>query len=134
MKNWTLYKKLLFMMFSVSILVYFLIIASQKQAYANIDAKDAIVKIYTVKVDCSYNDPWTMNAAMSGNGSGCVIKGNRILTNAHVVSDQTFLEVCLYGKAERYPAKVLAVSHESDLAILTVEEPAARSADSAVFV
>ncbi len=123
MSNWTIYKKLLFMMFTVSTFICFFIVLSQRQALANMDERSSIVKIYTVKVDSSYNDPWTMNAAVSGSGSGCVIKGNRILTNAHVVSDQTFLEVRLNGKSEKYPAKVFAVSHESDLAILKIEDP-----------
>jgi len=35
MKNWTLYKKLLYMMFTVSTLVYFLIVLSQQQVFAN---------------------------------------------------------------------------------------------------
>jgi len=122
MRNWTLYKKLLFMMFSISTFVYFFILVSSIHTYADTDQRSSIVKIYTVNVKSSYDDPWKKNAASSGSGSGCVINGNRILTNAHVVSDQTFLEVRLYGKSEKYPAKVLAVSHEADLAILTVED------------
>jgi len=52
-----------------------------------------------------------------------VIAGERILTNAHVVSNGTFIQVRAHGQAERYRAKVAAVSHEADLALLTVEEP-----------
>ena len=121
MKNWTMYKKLLFMMFTISTFVYFLIILSHQQAYAKTNERSSIVKIYTVSAEPYYAEPWSMNVIESSSGSGCVIEGNRILTNAHVVSDQTFLQVRLNGKPEKYPAKVLAVSHESDLAILTVE-------------
>ena len=56
-------------------------------------------------------------------GSGCVISGQRILTNAHVVSDQTFIQVRRHGESRRFTARVLEVSHDSDLAILTVDEP-----------
>ena len=61
------------MMFTASTFICFLIVLSQQQVFANIDERSSIVKIYTVKVDSSYNDPWRMNAAASGSGSGCVI-------------------------------------------------------------
>ncbi len=56
----------------------------------------------------------------SSSGSGSIISGKRILTNAHVVANQTFLEVKKYGDTKRYQAKVLQVSHEADLALLDV--------------
>jgi hypothetical protein len=52
-----------------------------------------------------------------------VIPGHRILTNAHVVSDSTFIQVRRYGESERVPARVLYVSDEADLALLTVDQP-----------
>ena len=52
-----------------------------------------------------------------------MIPGHRILTNAHVVSDATFIQVRRYGESERVPARVLYVSDEADLALLTVDEP-----------
>jgi S1-C subfamily serine protease len=55
-------------------------------------------------------------------GSGCIIEGNRILTNAHVVSDHTFVQVRLHGRAKKHTTRVLAVSHEADLALLTLED------------
>ena len=51
MSNWTLYKKLLFMMLIISIFVYFFIVASQKQVFADIDEQCSIVKIYAVSID-----------------------------------------------------------------------------------
>jgi S1-C subfamily serine protease len=51
-----------------------------------------------------------------------VIRGNRILTNAHVVSDHTFIEVRLHGQSKKHQARVVAISHEADLALLTIDE------------
>jgi S1-C subfamily serine protease len=65
-----------------------------------------------------------MGTQSNGTGSGCIIEGNRILTNAHVVSNNTFIQVKKAGEATKYTAKVYAVSHVSDLAILTVDDPA----------
>ncbi|KYJ86707.1 S1C family serine protease [Sulfurovum riftiae] len=83
--------------------------------------KQAIVKIYTVSKVLNYQEPW--NSSMrSSTGSGAIIEGKRILTNAHVVANQTFIEVERYGQRKRYIAKVLFVSHQADLALLEVED------------
>ncbi len=83
----------------------------------------SIVKIYTVMSSYNYENPWQMGSQSNGTGSGCVIDGNRILTNAHVVSNATFIQVKKAGEATRYTARVDSVSHESDLAILKVDDP-----------
>ncbi len=85
--------------------------------------KEAIVKIYTTAKVPNYQEPW--NSSMrSSTGSGAIIEGEYILTNAHVVADQAFIEVQRYGQRKRYIAKVYAVSHQADLALLKVEEKA----------
>lgn len=85
--------------------------------------KDAIVKIYTVFSKPDYFRPWNTYTNQRV-GSGCIIKGDKILTNAHVVADKTFVQVRRYGQARRYRAEVLSVSHDADLAILTVQDRA----------
>lgn len=52
---------------------------------------------------------------------GFVISGRRILTNAHVVADYTFVLVRKHGSPTKYRAEVQAVGHECDLAILVVD-------------
>jgi len=59
---------------------------------------------------------------LSSTGSGAIIKDDFILTNAHVVANQAFMEVQRYGERKRYIAKVYAVSHQADLALLKVED------------
>lgn len=81
----------------------------------------SIVKIYTVSKTPNYLEPWN-STVQRFSGSGSIISGNRILTNAHVVTNETFLEVKKYGDTKRYQAEVLYVSHESDLAILKVKD------------
>lgn len=82
----------------------------------------SVVKIYTVMNNYNYDNPWQMGGQSNGTGSGCIIDGNRILTNAHVVSNNTFLQVKKAGQATKYTARVEAISHESDLAILNVDD------------
>jgi S1-C subfamily serine protease len=84
--------------------------------------KEATVKIYTVSNSPDYSNPWRMLEMDSVGGSGAVIENNRILTCAHVISDHTFIQVQSYGEVKRFNARVVSVSHEVDLAILTVDE------------
>jgi len=91
---------------------------------AQVAVRDAMVKIYSVQNQPDYDNPWNMKGPKSFSGSGCIIDGNRILTNAHMVSDQTFIQVRRHGQSKKYRAEVLAVSHEADLALMTVEDTA----------
>ncbi len=88
---------------------------------ANTEIEESIVKIFTVSKIPNYSTPWNSSTRRS-HASGAVIEGNRILTNAHVVANQTFIEVKRYGKTKRYKAKVEFVSHQADLALLSVDD------------
>ena len=116
-KVFTVFKKLKVLIFAIVLLF-----ALQGAAISKIDVHDSIVKIYCVQNQPDYDNPWDMDGPEQFSGSGCVIEGNRILTNAHVVSDQTFIQVRLHGESQKHPAKVIAISHEADLALLTVED------------
>ena len=88
----------------------------------NNDIRDSMVKIYSVQIEPYYYDPWSMNRPTFSSGSGCVIEGRRILTNAHIVSDHSFLQVRRHGDPTKHTARVIAVSHAADLALITVED------------
>jgi S1-C subfamily serine protease len=98
------------------------VFAAEEEGEVLSDVKDAIVKIYTVRNSPDYYNPWSMKGPQGGTGSGCVIEGKRILSNAHVVSDETFIQVRRYGDARKYRAHVEWVSHDADLALLKVED------------
>jgi S1-C subfamily serine protease len=55
-------------------------------------------------------------------GSGFIIEGKRILTNAHNVSNNKYLELQKENVAKRYPARAAFIGHDCDLAVLTVED------------
>lgn len=93
-----------------------------EQTLAKTSVSDSVVKIYTVFNPYSYHHPWQLKGQKTFHGSGAIIKDNLILTNAHVVSDQVFIQVRRGSKAKKYTAHVKAVSHASDLALLTVND------------
>lgn len=113
----------------------FLLFTANNKSYANKETdtiptttnhsrdiiKDSIVKIYTVASLPNYQEPWNTSTAQFS-GSGSIIAGQKILTNAHVIANSTFLEVKRYGQTKRYEAVVLYASHHADLAIITVKD------------
>ncbi|KAJ4810393.1 protease Do-like protein [Rhynchospora pubera] len=95
---------------------------SDTDAYAAIElALDSVVKVFTVSSSPNYFLPWQNKAQRESMGSGFVIPGRRIVTNAHVVADHTFVLVRKHGSPTKYKAEVQAVGHECDLALLSVE-------------
>lgn len=86
--------------------------------------QQSTVKIHnTMQVD-RFNTPWQASPPRRGSGTGFVIDGKRILTNAHVVSNSRFLEVQKNGDPRRYLARVRFAAHDCDLAMLEVDDPA----------
>ena len=94
----------------------------QAEAITRESSKQAVVKIFTSAIAADYYEPWRMLSPQSATGSGAVINGNRILTNAHVVANARYIQVQKYGQAQKTPARVLFVSHEADLALITVDD------------
>ncbi|XP_058101907.1 protease Do-like 10, mitochondrial isoform X1 [Magnolia sinica] len=91
-------------------------------AYAAVDlALDSVVKIFTVSSSPNYFLPWQNKSQRETMGSGFVLPGRRILTNAHVVADHTFVLVRKHGSPTKYRAEVQAIGHECDLALLIVK-------------
>jgi len=96
--------------------------AEQKKLMVLGDAKEAVVKLFVVSHLVDTLKPWNSYIDRS-TGSGFIIGGNQILTNAHVVSNATFIEVRKHGETNRYEAVVSNISHDSDLAIVTLKDP-----------
>jgi S1-C subfamily serine protease len=108
---------------AVSVLLLVGLATGAASSAAAADPRDAVLKVFATQLSPNYGAPWKPGAARTVSGSGFVIEGHRILTNAHVVSDTTFIQVRKYGDSERVPARLLYVSHEADLALLTVDAP-----------
>lgn len=93
---------------------------TQKNA---ISLTGAVVKVFVTSNAMDYYRPWQSKGIKPSVGSGAIIKGNRILTNAHVVSNHTFIQVKKDSNPKKYTAKVIAIGHDCDLALLEVDDP-----------
>lgn len=82
----------------------------------------SVVMLEVVQQDWDYKTPWKQSAMARGVGTGFIIDGKRILTNAHNVSNIKYLEVKKQNLAKRFPAKAVFVGHDCDLAIIDVDD------------
>ena len=90
-------------------------------SYATPLPTNSIVKLHTSASSSDYKYPWQTSKILRYTGSGAIIEGNRILTSAHVVSGARFLEVQKENDPKKYLASVKYISHQSDLAIVEVD-------------
>lgn len=82
----------------------------------------SVVKIFTTSRLPNLTQPWTRQAPSDATGSGVVIAGNRILTNAHVVNYGQRILVQPHQSSEKYEADVIAIARGIDLAVLELED------------
>jgi len=86
----------------------------------------SVVKVITTSDAPDYEQPWQTQGPDAAIGSGAIVmtpSGARVLTNAHVVENQVFIEVRRYGKSRKFEAVVEGVSHVCDLALLKIDDP-----------
>ena len=83
----------------------------------------SVVKLFTVITEPNYYRPWELTHQQTSGGSACIVDGNRILTNAHVVAHQLFVQALKPGDSKKYKARVLHVDHDTETALLTVDDP-----------
>lgn len=86
--------------------------------------ESAVVKIFTTARQPDVFRPWSRAAPTEMTGSGVVIAGQRILTNAHVVNYASTVEVQAREGGDRLAARVVAIARGIDLAVLELEDPA----------
>ncbi len=82
-----------------------------------------VIRVFATTQEPDYDCPWQTRTPSSSTGSGVVIGGGAILTGAHVVADATFLQVQKPSHPDKAIARVRAVCHDCDLALLEVLDP-----------
>ncbi len=83
-----------------------------------------VVRVYSTYQDPDYECPWQSVAPRGSTGSGVIVAANRILTGAHVVANATFVQVQKQDDPTKVTARVLAISHDCDLALLELDDKA----------
>jgi len=86
------------------------------------DVYHSVLRIEVATQIPDYETPWSSGRFSGGIGTGFIIGKNRILTNAHVVSNGRRVLITVHGSPVKYPAKVDFIAHDCDLALLSVAD------------
>lgn len=84
--------------------------------------ENSVVKVFTTLRRPDLFKPWSKAAPQDVTGSGVVIEGKRILTNAHVVGYASRVEIQASQSGDKIGATVVALARGIDLAILKLDD------------
>jgi len=83
----------------------------------------AVVRIVSLVSPSSHVAPWRRADPVELLGSGVIIEGGRILTNARLAAHPVMVDVRRAGMKRTVRAQVEHICHPCDLALLTVDSP-----------
>jgi S1-C subfamily serine protease len=86
------------------------------------NVENAVVKVFSTVRNPDLSRPWTKQAPSEVTGSGVVIEGRRILTNAHVVLYASQVQVQANQAGDKISATVVAIAPGIDLAVLKLDD------------
>ena len=91
-------------------------------ASQEVSPSKSVVKIFSTRVAPDMVEPWKKRPAEESSGTGVVIEGKRILTNAHVVSYAASIRVQPDQSGDQFQATVEAIAPDIDLAVLKLAD------------
>lgn len=86
------------------------------------ESERSVIQITVFTQSPMWDVPWRFDSVRRATGTGFVISGKRIMTNAHVVNWARQILVKKMGDPRPYLAEVEFVGADCDLALLTVED------------
>jgi S1-C subfamily serine protease len=86
--------------------------------------ENSVVKVFATMRYPDLSKPWTKQAPSEATGTGIVIEGKRILTNAHLVLYASQVQVQANQAGDKIAATVVAVAPGIDLALLKLDDEA----------
>jgi S1-C subfamily serine protease len=86
--------------------------------------EDSVVKVFSTIRQPDTSKPWTKQSPQEATGTGVIIEGRRILTNAHVVLYASQVQVQANQAGDKLSATVEAVAPGIDLAVLKLDDDA----------
>ncbi len=88
------------------------------------EIRTSLCRVSNTSEEPNYRTPWLPGQTGGGTGTGWVVGADRVMTNAHVVSNARFLTLEKENDPHKYIAEVAQVGHDCDLAVLKVKDPA----------
>lgn len=90
------------------------------------DVRQSVVKIYATYRGPDFEAPWSKAPPQEFTGTGFVVDGHRILTNAHVVEQASQIFVQPPQSADRLRAEVVSIARGIDLAVIRIRRDTER--------
>ncbi|MDB6168611.1 MAG: peptidase [Verrucomicrobia bacterium] len=87
-----------------------------------VQVENSVVKVFATMRYPDMMKPWTKQAPTEATGTGIVIEGKRILTNAHVVLYASQVQVQANQAGDKLSATVVAIAPGIDLAVLKLDD------------
>jgi S1-C subfamily serine protease len=84
--------------------------------------ESSVVKIFSTIRAPDVSRPWAKGSPAEATGSGVVVEGKRILTNAHVVLYASQVQVQAHQAGDKVSATVVAIAPGIDLALLKLDD------------
>ncbi len=84
--------------------------------------ENSVVKIFSTIRGPDVARPWAKASPSEATGSGVVVEGRRILTNAHVVLYASQVQVQAHQAGDKVSATVVAIAPGIDLALLQLDD------------
>jgi S1-C subfamily serine protease len=84
--------------------------------------EESVVRIVNYSQRSDWASPWSSSSVIEVSGSGFVIEGGVVMTNAHVVSDARLLVIVVNNDPNPHEAEVVFIGHDCDLALIRPKE------------
>ncbi len=84
--------------------------------------KGSVVRVNSTNQQYDFFRPWNKKAPFNRRGIGAVIDGNEVVVSAELVANSNFIELEKPEGGERSSAQVIAIDHETNLALLKPTE------------
>ena len=111
------------MRFPCAALVLLLLLAAPAAAELDLHAlRASVVQVEVTIQSEDYYTPWQPPNPVGTGGTAFYIGERRLMTNAHVASDSKVVRVKRPDRPGKVAARIVHIAHDSDLAILTVDE------------
>ena len=96
--------------------------SSAQAAQPVVDLENTVVKVFSTLRPPDPFRPWAKSSPRDVTGSGVIIEGKRILTNAHVVLYAAQVQVQANQAGDKITATVEAIAPDIDLAVLKLDD------------
>lgn len=105
----------------VAIAAFVSVLATDAEARARYERH--VVRLSVTHQSWDEHRPWAKNNPATRTASAVVVEGPFLLTRAQMVANATLIQVERRGDGQEWPARILHVDPEIDLALLEVEDP-----------